>query len=415
MSIRTTTGLQSIPSPLKHALHTLVGVRKSLRLGLLLPLPIILAAGITMVLANIFLLQNAFLAFFLAIIFLVFVAGQAVALSQLVRLRKSLDSTEKTIRALVEAGTEPDLQTLRDRLEEDVPEGLLRDLILRWTELGIRGSEGGYDTLLDDALDRRAIEDNRMLTLHATINRTTLKLGFLGTLIGIILTFPPMKRAVLGLSDSDGELKFIRDIALAIDGDQYAILSTLIATGLSILVEFVTIQLLERILHGLDMVQSDVNDWNAMCLQPAIARRREDMEPAAELEQSQSRMELALLQAQQTLERHLTDLTAAMHAAGSQLGQVIDIQAAVSTRLEELSGYERLAASMSQSQQTLERHLGGLTDALRISGTQLGQVADAQSLLSRRVTELTEYERQYRAFITAKQKSATPDSLRGER
>ncbi len=405
---------KTVPSPLKNAVNTLAGVRKTMRMGQLLPLAIIACAAIGLVASNVLLFQNAFLALFLGIIFVVFVAGQAVAFNQLRRLRKVVTSVEKTLQTLVEAGAEPDLENLKAALEADVPEGILRDLILRWTELGVRGSATGYETLLEDALDRRAIEDNRMLTLHATINRTTLKLGFLGTLIGIILTFPPMKRAVLGLSDSDGELKFIRDIALAIDGDQYAILSTLIATGLSILVEFVTIQLLERILHGLDMVQSDVNDWNAICLQPAIARRRDGSGPAAELEKSQSRMELALLRAQQTLERHLTELTAAMGVAGAQLGQVVDLQATAAKRLEELAGYDKLALSLSQSQQVLEQQLGSLTDTLRVSGSQLGQVADAQSLLSRRVTELTDYERQYRAFLSTKQKSAVPDSLRGE-
>jgi biopolymer transport protein ExbB/TolQ len=406
---------KTVPAPLKNAVHTLAGVRKSLGFAQLLPLPIIVGAGVAMVAANVLLFQNAFLALFLAIIFVVFVAGQVVAYAQMRRLRKVVDSVEKTLQALVDSGMEPNLETLRERLENDVPEGILRDLILRWTELGVRGSETGYETLLDDALDRRAIEDNRMLTLHATINRTTLKLGFLGTLIGIILTFPPMKRAVLGLSDSDGELKFIRDIALAIDGDQYAILSTLIATGLSILVEFVTIQLLERVLHGLDMVQSDVNDWNAICLQPAIGRRRDGTGPAAELENGQARMELALLRAQQNLEHHLTELTAAMTAASSQLGQIVDIQSSVAKRLDELAGYDKLAGTLAESQQVLERHLGGITDVLRVSGSQLGQVTDAQSLLGKRVTELTDYERQYRAFLATKQKASVPDSMRGDR
>src|SRR5690606_30730635 len=253
-------------------------------------------------------------------------AGQIVALRQLKSLRAPLASTEKAIQVMSEAGADPDLDALRDRLEAEVPEGPVRDLVLRWTELGAAGRADGYDTLLEDALDRRSLHDTRILGLHAMLNRTTLKLGFLGTLIGIILTFPPMKRAVLGLSDSDGELKFIRDIALAIDGDQYAILSTLIATGLSILVEFLTIQMLERILHGLDMVQSDVNDWNTVCLQPAVLRRRE----GADLEKSNARMEIALIQAQQIMEQHLSGLTGAMREASRQLGQVIDVQASVS-------------------------------------------------------------------------------------
>lgn len=401
---------RSVPTPLKHATATLARVRKTLRLATLMPVPTIIVAAVAMLAVNTFVFQNAFLALFLGIIFVVFVAGQVVALRQLKAMREPLASTERAIQVMVEAGAEPDLDALRDRLETEVPEGPVRDLVLRWTELGAAGRADGYDMLLEDALDRRSLHDNRMLGMHAMLNRTTLKLGFLGTLIGIILTFPPMKRAVLGLSDSDGELKFIRDIALAIDGDQYAILSTLIATGLSILVEFVTIQILERILHGLDLVQSDVNDWNAVCLQPAVARRRE----GAELEKSSARMEIALIQAQQIMEQHLSGLTGAMREASRQLGQVADVQASVGKRLEELAGYEKLAAAMAVSQQVLEKSLAGISDALRSSVSQIEQVADAQASLGRRVAELGEYERQYRAFLAAKQKAAVPDNMRGE-
>jgi hypothetical protein len=405
------TTTRPIPSPLRNATASLARVRKVIRLGLLLPIPIIVIAAVSMIAVNVLLFQNAFLALFLAIIFVVFVAGQLIAFSQLRAMRQPLVSAEKTIQALIEAGAEPDLEALRDRLEQDVPEGSVRDLVLKWAELGVEGRTDGYEMLLDDALDRRALHDNRLLGTHTMLNRTTLKLGFLGTLIGIILTFPPMKRAVLGLSDSDGELKFIRDIALAIDGDQYAILSTLIATGLSILVEFITIQLLERILHGFDLVQSDVNDWNAVVLQPAVGRRRQ----GADLEKSNARMEIALIQAQQTMEQHLKGLTVALREASQQLGQVVDIQVAVSKRIDELAGFERLAAAMIVAQQTLDKNLEGIQKTQHGSEAQLGQIAEAQSQLSKRVAELSEYERQYRAFLGSKQKAAAPDNLRGDR
>lgn len=399
----------AVPSPLTHALTTLARAQRTLRLAMLAPLPTIVAAAVAMVAVNTFVFQNAFLALFLGIIFVVFVVGQVVALRQLQGLRAPMDSTRRTLQAMVEAGAKPDIEALRDRLAE-IPEGPVRNLVLRWCELGASGRTDGYDALLEDALDRRSLHDNRILGMHAMLNRTTLKLGFLGTLIGIILTFPPMKRAVLGLSDSDGELKFIRDIALAIDGDQYAILSTLIATGLSILVEFLTIQTLERILHGLDMVQADVNDWNTVCLQPAVIRHRE----SNTLEQGSARMEQALIQAQQAMERHLASLNGAMREAARQLGDVTEVQAAVNKRLENLAGYDRLAAALAVSQQTLERNLGGLGELLRTSTTQIDQVAAAQAQLGRRVTELAEYERQYRDFLTVKRTAALPENLRGD-
>jgi hypothetical protein len=404
----------AMSSPLAQAQQALARIQRTARLSSYLPLPIIIVSVIALLWSSPQWSHDVFLAFFLALIFVVFVGGQIVAWVQLRRMQPAIRQTEKTLRLLAEAGEDPDLETLREKLHDQVSESPLRDLILRWLDLGIEGNTEGYDTLLENDLDRRTLHDNGILSLHSTINRTTLKLGFLGTLIGIILTFPPMKRAVLGLSDSDGELKFIRDIALAIDGDQYAILSTLAATGLSILVEFVTIQLLENILTGFDVVQSRVNDWKVVILQPAIGRRREEQVHTTGLEGGQERLELALMKAQQMMENHLTELTGAMHAAGTQLDQVARIQAVVGKRVEELADYDKLATAMLQSQHALEAHLAGLADGLRTSASQLGQVTQVQTLVSKRVTELNEYEKQYRSFLAAKQQATAPGNLRGE-
>ena len=407
---------QSLPmsSPLKQAQVALARIQRTARLASFLPLPIILVTVAALIFSSSQWSHDIFLAFFLGLIFVVFVAGQIVAWVQLRRMKPSMIQTDKTLRLLIEAGEDPNLEELRVKMLSQIPESPLRDLILRWLDLGIEGNLDGYETLLENDLDRRTLHDNGILSLHATINRTTLKLGFLGTLIGIILTFPPMKRAVLGLSDSEGELKFIRDIALAIDGDQYAILSTLAATGLSILVEFVTIQTLEHILTGFDIVQSRVNDWKVVILQPAIARGREEKGQSEGPEGSQARLELALMQAQQTMESHLTELTGAMHTAGMQLEQVLRIQAAVGKRVEELAEYDKLATAMLQSQQALEMHLAGLAEGLRTSASQLGQVVQVQSLVGKRVTELNEYEKQYRSFLAAKQQATAPGNLRGD-
>ncbi len=327
-----------------------------------LPVPILILASAMMLVSNVYLFHNAFLTLFLGIIFVVFVAGQVTALRQLRALRPELEGADATLRILEEAGDAPDLEALRDRLRDEAPAGETRDLVLGWIELALGGQREGFDTLLEEALERRSIQGNRILSLHATLNRTTLKLGFLGTLIGIILTFPPMKRAVLGLSDSDGELKFIRDIALAIDGDQYAILSTLVATGLSILIEFITIQMLERIFLGQDLVQSRVNEWNVMTLQPAIAARRDDANRAEEAERNRARLEKALVEAQLRLEDHLVELAAASRAADRQLGEV----------------------------------------------------ARVQLLMEERMARLLEYERQYREFLSAKRGAAAPESAQGD-
>jgi hypothetical protein len=88
-----------------------------------------------------------------------------------------------------------------------------------------------------------------------------LKLGFLGTLIGLLLTFPPMQSAILSLKSSGGELTFVTDIAKALDGDNYAIFTTLIATGLSLLIELITIQLVERSFGRFEHMNSHVEEW----------------------------------------------------------------------------------------------------------------------------------------------------------
>jgi biopolymer transport protein ExbB/TolQ len=328
-------------SPIALARETLDRLLRRARLGARLPVPIMIFATLMLVVSNVYLFHNAFLALFLCIIFAVFIAGQVAARRQLRDIRPEIDSADKTLAILEQAGQTPDLAALQKRLREEAPQGEIRDLILGWLDLGLQGRTEGFDTLLEEAVERRSIENGRTLSLHTTLNRTTLKLGFLGTLIGIILTFPPMKRAVLGLSESEGELKFIRDIALAIDGDQYAILSTLIATGLSILFEFVTIQILERLFLGLDLVQSRVNEWQVKTLQPGLLTLRDEVRLADDAERNRSRLEKALIEAQLTLENHLVELAAASRAANHQLGEVARVQLLMEERMARLVEYER--------------------------------------------------------------------------
>lgn len=327
-------------NPLGLARETLDRLAGRARFGVRLPVPTMAFAIFALVAINVYLFHNAFLTLFLGVIFAVFIAGQVAALRQFRELRPELDSADKTLRALAEAGEFPDASALRARLRE-IPSGEVRNLVLGWVELGLQGRQDGFDVLLEEALERRSIQDGRVLSLHATLNRTTLKLGFLGTLIGIILTFPPMKRAVLGLSDSQGELKFIRDIALAIDGDQYAILSTLIATGLSILFEFITIQLLERLFLGLDLVQSRVNEWQVKTLRPALSAHLDEGRRAEEAESNRARLEKALVESQLVLENHLVELAAASRAANHQLGEVARVQLLMEERMARLVEYER--------------------------------------------------------------------------
>jgi len=261
---------------------------------------------------------------------------------------------------LGEAGDEPDLELLRAQLLEKAAPGHLRDLLLRWIELGLRGETVGSESLLENAWDRRAHHDSRSISLHISMNRTTLKVGFLGTLYGLILTFPPMKRAVMGLADSEGEMRFIRDISKAIDGDEYAILVTLGATAISILIELVTVQILERALGGFDMVNSHINDWNLTRLQPLIRKRYG-----------------ADANHKQLLENHIT-----------------------------------LELKMSQAQIEMDKNLGRALEAISKTTKQIDHLSQVQAVLGKRLVELVEYEKQYRGFIQTKQQAAVPQNLR---
>jgi hypothetical protein len=295
---------------------------------------------------------------FLSLIFLIFLVGQAIAVVQLRRVQKGVRSTALSVQILSEAGDEPDLEALRRRLLEIAPPGHIRDLLLRWIELGLRGETAGSEALLNNAWDRRSHLDQSSVSLHVSMNRTTLKLGFLGTLYGLILTFPPMQRAIMGLGDSDGELRFIKDISLAIDGDEFAIAVTLGATALSILIELITIQILERALGGFDLVNSHINDWNLTRLQPLLRRR------------------YGLLARQK---------------------QAVEAQAAFELK-------------MSRVQAEIDRNLDRALESIAHTSKQLDQLARVQAAVGRRISELIDFEKQYRGFLEAKTAAVAPPS-----
>lgn len=338
--------------PLQQARRALVHIRRLARNSSFVPIPVIAFAAVAFFRYE----AHWYLNPFLALIFVLFVVGQVMAVLQLRRVLAGVRSTGKSIQILAEAGDEPDLVALRQRLLDAAPAGHMRDLLLRWIELGLRGEVGGSESLLNNAWDRRSHLDNRTISVHVSMNRTTLKLGFLGTLYGLILTFPPMQRAVLGLADSQGELRFIKDISSAIDGDQFAIAATLGATMLSILIELVTIQILERALSGFDLVNSHINDWNLTRLQPWVRKR---------------------------------------YGPTSRAKQAVEAQAALELKL-------------SQSHAEIDRNLGRALEAIARTTKQLDQLALVQAAVGRRIAELVDFEKQYRGFIEAKTAAVVP-------
>jgi hypothetical protein len=352
MSMNTVANFKLSEDPLHQAKRALLSIRKLARNSAFVPIPVIALAAAAFFHYESHWYTNPFL----ALIFAIFLVGQVMAVIQMRRVAAGVRSTGKTLGVLSEAGDEPDLPELRAKLLDKAPPGHMRDLLLRWIELGMRGETAGSESLLNNAWDRRAHHDNRSISLHVSMNRTTLKLGFLGTLYGLILTFPPMQRAVMGLSDSDGELRFIKDISLAIDGDEFAIAVTLGATALSILIELVTIQILERALGGFDMVNSHINDWNLTRLQPWVKKR---------------------------------------YGLAARQRQSVEAQA-------------QMELKMSQAHQEMDRNLGRALEAIARTTKQLDQLAMVQTAVGRRIAELVEYEKQYRGFIESKTSAVAP-------
>ncbi len=334
-------------SPIRLAFRELVAIGRTASAAAWLPLPLIVAATVCFFLLNPEWYSDIFLVFILA----VFISAQALAQFNLASLGRRVRHAGATLKVLRPFGEEPDLEALRTRLLHDAPSGHLRDLLLRWVDLGLKGETAGSEALLENAAERRGIDDEGMLSVHVSLNRTTLKLGFIGTLIGLIMTFPPMKRAVMGLGESEGELRFIRDIAAAIDGDEYAILTTLVATGLSILIELITIQILQRAYGGFDTVNSHLNDWNITTLQPWIRRKYGPEARQENLMEKQAQLEARLLEAQAAMDENLRKLVKAMGHTRDQVEAMGKLQASTSERIRELGDFERQYRSFLHGKQ----------------------------------------------------------------
>ncbi len=289
----------------------------------------------------------------LVIILALFTLGQVMLFQHLSTIRGGAQSTLEALALLKAAGPEPDLESLRDQLAKARP-GHTRDLALHWVEIGLQGNTEGSEPLLDNATERRFIRDHKLAGLHVSINRTILKVGFLGTLIGLLFTFPPMKRAILGLSSSNGEMTFIRDIAQAIDEDGNAILATLVSTAFSMLLETVVVQALERMLMGFDLADRHLADWNITCLQNAVRLRK------------------ARMQALQ---------------GASPVGWP-------TTRDEMDARFKLLLETVSRCGETVET------------------LAKAQDSIARRVEHLVAFETRYRDFVAAKASTLTPETAK---
>ena len=352
-SYKPPIGGHAVEEPIWHAERELQGVCRDARIGLLGP-PFLLGFGFWGVIRlDPAWMHNPVMLLILAL----FVAGQLMLWRHLVMIRKGAASTLAVIGLLREAGPEPDLAGLRSDLMNH-KDGPTRDLVLRWVNLGLQGIIEGSDQLIENASERRFIRDQKLASLHISVNRNILKIGFMGTLIGLLLTFPPMKRAVLGLSESSGEMGFIKDIAAAIDHDAYAILATLVATGFSILLEAVVVQALERILTRFEIADRHLADWSVTRLQPMALR------------------------------------IASVHRSPAPPARPYV------TALPPMS--------LPGTREEMDAHFQLLLETIARTGQTVEAVARAQESLAGRVEKLLEFESHYRDFLAAKSAAVAP-------
>ena len=235
--------------------NALQELRRNSRLALVVPIPMLVAAYFGFGIFSAQWYKDPFI----ACIAVVFVVGQLFAMFQhrlFLRGSRKAKHVLEALQELKQNGIEGVLVKLRS-----LEPGHFRDLMLRAIKPLQVGDATLTQNLFDNAASRRSVHENRRMSQHISINRIILKLGFLGTLIGLLLTFPPMKEAMLSLNGSEGELKFVTHIATALDGDRFAIFATLIATGLSLLIELVTIQLMERSFGRFENINSLAEEW----------------------------------------------------------------------------------------------------------------------------------------------------------
>lgn len=354
----------AMPTSISRGLSILDSVRRRARWALGIPVPASIVAVLAVRRFDPLFLENPILIVVLAL----FLAGQVAFATQIVRLLARLRREHSVLEVVGAAGTRPDIPSLREKVAA-LQASDTRDLVENWLDLALQGEvETGLD-LLRNSSDRRSLQDQKRVGVHALVNRSVLKVGFLGTLVGLLFTFPPMKRAILGLSDSGGEMTFIRDIAKAIDEDAFAIQATLVATGLSLLIEAISVQVMESLFRGMELADTHLADWDMAVLRPTVRRA---LSPSAALDQERTRSDDRLAQAQKQLDAHIDALLSALRRTGEAVGRTGDVVSRVGDSVE--------------------------------------SVAKAQTELAKRVDRIVSWEGDYRRFIAAKRDSIGPSA-----
>jgi hypothetical protein len=396
--------------------------------------------------------------YFIIIQIFIFVLAQFIAFFQFGKLRVGAKKVSNVINVLLNGGEKPELKTLVKNLKADTNKGHFHDVVTRWLELGIRGIDTPFTMMMENAQYRRHRSVDKTLSFHININRTLLKLGFLGTLIGLTLTFDPMKDAILSL-DGGGQGGFITKIAGAIDGNKFAIWTTLVATGLSIFLELITIQIFRRILSGFELVNNYMDEWNLTELQPWIREQQMDPEDLDKTLRLQQEYHEKVLEMYQGFFGKIEQMNTSMHDRLSglysdtqnswallQKNTTEALKSQQSQSENQMRSFQTEAvARMQQSQKELEqkqmeylvasreafqRTLGQAADELKKNGDVLIQsiqklgtsvisttesvdkLLPLQKNVGERIEELAVYESQYRAFLQLRSQVGVPGHLK---
>jgi hypothetical protein len=360
---------------------------------------------------------------FLLAIFLVFVWGQIKAIFSLKKVSRGADKVAALVDTLKVMPERSSLSAIKEKLlgQED---GHLRDVVVRWLDLGQQGESDQFSTMMDNAALRRAEGVDKDIGSHVAINRTMLKLGFIGTLIGLAMTFPPMKSAIQSLNIAGEEGSFVIKIANAIDGDAYAILTTLLATAFSVFIELLTIQAFKNMYADFEMVNNNVDEWCLIELIPWINELKignEQMDKELALQRKFQEEMLALKK--QFLEEMLSlqkDQSAEMQAFQKETteqfaqvqseirGKVIDFQTETATQISSNQ------AKITDMQGSVTKSVTDLGSSVQESGQQMEKLVPIQKAFGERVEELAAYERQYRSFLQAQGNVNVPTHLKPE-
>lgn len=367
---------------------------------------------------------------FLLAIFAVYAFGQFAALSQLRTLSRGLRKVKAVLGVLSQAGGAAPLQDLQARLSALDAPGHLSDLLQRWLRLGLAGDVAPINVLMERAAYRRARSVEKKVSIHATLNRTMLKLGFLGTLLGLIVTFPPMKAAILTLDPKNLEkgASFVKHIAGAIDGDQYAILTTMVATGFSLFIELMTVQILRTLCARFEAVNGGVDEWCLTELQPQVRREtaaREDMGGLVArrlaFQQQLLSLELQFQEAWHKLQAESEGRFILAHTESER--RMLEAMRKAEDRLTgfQEESLRRLGAvlethskQLTVAQAELGRNLETVGRYVHAVSEKLNDTLPLQQGYGRRLDELLAYERQYRSFLEARERITVPRHLEPE-